>query len=59
MTVTRIDETGSEGPSDIPATCDLCGIRGLRGDWPDQGGIVPDSGGRLLCDDCAAVDAED
>lgn len=39
------------------ATCDSCGTEGWRGDWSDEGGIVPlDSA--MLCDDCAAMGAQ-
>ena len=58
-TVYRVDSNGREALSTERATCAACGAEGWRGDWPEQGGIVPDParGGRLYCDDCAAVDA--
>jgi len=34
--------------STTPATCGTCGAEGLRGDWPDEGGIVSGE-----CDPCA------
>lgn len=49
---------GREVPSTEPATCAECGADGLRGDFPDQGGIVPDASGRLVCDGCADVTLE-
>lgn len=50
-TVYRYTERG-EHLSEERATCTRCGVEGWRGDWPDQGGIVPlDS--EMLCDDCA------
>jgi len=54
--VMRVDEDGLERPSTVRATCSRCRCDGWRGDWPGQGGLVPDDGGALLCDPCAEDD---
>jgi hypothetical protein len=60
MTVYRVDGNGAETPSREWAECSLCKTQGLRGDFPGEGGIVPNANGRLLCDFCAGLlEAED
>ena len=54
----RVDADGIERESAERAICDRCGVVGWRGDWPDQGGIVADSRGELVCDACADHTAE-
>lgn len=50
MTVMRVNDEGSAVESTEQATCERCGVEGLRGDWPGEG--VPDEHGHLICDDC-------
>jgi hypothetical protein len=60
MTVHRVNGDGAAVPSAEPAQCAVCKTDGLRGDFPDEGGIVPDASGRPLCDFCAGmIDMED
>lgn len=54
----RVDADGIERESAERAICDRCCVVGWRGDWPDQGGIVADASGDLLCDACADEEAE-
>lgn len=57
-TVYRYDADRGEHLSTERATCEVCGTEGWRGDFADQGGIVPDERGRPVCDYCArAADA--
>lgn len=51
-TVYRYTDDLGEHLSTERTTCTCCQTEGWRGDWPDQGGVVP-SGSDLLCDDCA------
>lgn len=53
-TVHRVNDEGSAVLSTERATCANCGTEGWRGDWPDEGGIVP-LDCRLLCDTCAVM----
>jgi len=53
MTVHRYNwETMRDEPSVVTATCEHCGALGMLGDYPGEGGIVPDESGALVCDDC-------
>jgi hypothetical protein len=36
------------------SVCEVCGEAGWVGDWPGEGGLVVDTRGRLICDECAA-----
>lgn len=53
MNDVQIVREGVAIPSTEIVTCAVCGCEGLRGDFPGQGGIVPNEHGDLVCDECA------
>jgi hypothetical protein len=55
-TVHRHDLEKGNMLSTISGKCEVCGKPGWVGDWPGEGGLVVDTPGRLVCDDCAKED---
>ena len=53
LTVYRADMERGRVLSTELSRCEYCNKEGYVGDWPDEGGLVADTTGRLQCDECA------